>query len=219
MADTTRAFPVDSSCATNDVVQALRPRLRYLIARSLFLLVASSACGGAGGKQDARAGQYCDAVTPCTEPGQRYCDIAGEYPASGGEPNTCIPDPQQQACSMSEPCTSDEKPHCTNSGQCVACLNFSHCTAETPICSLTTHTCGSCRSGDEGNQICAAIDPLRPFCSEAGGCVECLDNTACQVVSAPICDVAEFRCRGCTDPEECASGMCDLVSGTCEPAP
>lgn len=198
------------------MVQALRPCLRPLIALAI-LLVAGSGCGDAGGKQeDARAGQYCDALTPCTEPGEPYCDIAGQYPASNGEPNTCIADPQQQRCSPSEPCPTDQEPHCTNSGQCVACLNFSHCTAETPVCSLTTHTCGDCRTGEEGNQICEAIDPLRPFCSEGGGCVECLDNAACQIVSAPICDLVEFRCRGCVDPSECASGMCDLVSGTCQ---
>lgn len=191
---------------------------RSALCAFMFVLISwlLSCSGDKGSSQDARSATYCDAVTPCTEPGLGYCDLTGAYPASSGKPNTCIPDPQQQSCSTSEPCPDEDKPHCTSSGACVACLNFSHCSTATPVCSLTTHTCGPCRSGDEGDQICGAIDPLQPFCSEAGACVECLDNTACEIVSAPICDASQFVCRGCTDTSECELGTCNPVTGVCE---
>ncbi len=185
------------------------------------LLAGMLACAGEDGAQpavDARPARYCDALTPCTEAGFRYCDLTGQYPASEGQPNTCIPDPQLQGCSTAQPCTSEEAPYCTTSGECVACLNFSHCSTQTPVCSLSTHTCGACRSGTEGNQVCAAIDPLQPFCSELGACVECLANTDCAIISAGICDLDEGRCRGCVDSAECETGTCNTVNGVCEQA-
>jgi hypothetical protein len=37
---------------------------------------------------------YCDDTTPCLEAASRpFCDVNGEYPASEGVKNTCIPDP------------------------------------------------------------------------------------------------------------------------------
>lgn len=36
---------------------------------------------------------YCDETTPCSTPDRPYCDLTGEYPASEGIANTCIPTP------------------------------------------------------------------------------------------------------------------------------
>lgn len=177
-----------------------------------------ASCGGdePSDSADARPAGYCDELTPCTDSARNYCDLDGSYPASEGQPNTCIPDPALAECSPTEECSSEDEPHCSNSGQCVECLNFSHCNADAPVCSLTTHTCGGCRSGEEGNAICQAIDPLQPFCSEAGGCVACLDNSHCEIVSAPICDPTELACRGCASTDECETGTCNTVTGVCE---
>jgi uncharacterized delta-60 repeat protein len=36
---------------------------------------------------------YCDQNEPCTDPARPFCDLTGEYPASGGVARTCIADP------------------------------------------------------------------------------------------------------------------------------
>ena len=36
---------------------------------------------------------YCDNTRPCTDPERPYCDTLGQYPASDGINNVCIPDP------------------------------------------------------------------------------------------------------------------------------
>lgn len=37
---------------------------------------------------------YCDETTPCTDPDRPFCDLEGEFEASEGISNTCIPAPQ-----------------------------------------------------------------------------------------------------------------------------
>src|SRR5688572_17361880 len=44
-----------------------------------------------------RVALYCDENTPCTDPARPFCDLAGEFPASEGITNTCIPDPSPDA--------------------------------------------------------------------------------------------------------------------------
>ena len=165
---------------------------------------------------DARPAGYCDATIPCADSALPFCDIEGMFQGSGGQANTCIAKPLEVDCAVADDCSDEALPQCTAGGECVECLNFSHCNNENPLCSLTTHTCGSCRVGDEGDSICEAIDPFRPFCAESGGCVECLDNSPCQIISAPICDLSNFSCRGCLSSDECTGGTCNLVSGVCE---
>lgn len=36
---------------------------------------------------------YCDDTTPCTDPARPFCDRTGQYPASAGHGNICIPTP------------------------------------------------------------------------------------------------------------------------------
>jgi hypothetical protein len=36
---------------------------------------------------------YCDESTPCTDPARPFCDLSGEFAASGGHGRVCIPTP------------------------------------------------------------------------------------------------------------------------------
>ncbi len=60
----------------------MKSQLPYL------LFVAALGCSSNAGSDAA-----CDDNTPCTDPTRPFCDVAGQYPASQGMPNTCIPDP------------------------------------------------------------------------------------------------------------------------------
>jgi hypothetical protein len=198
----------------------MTPRLRAWIAPLLFSLFLL-ACGDDAQKPedastDARPEGYCDGTVPCADEALPFCDLSGSYPDSGGQPNTCIAKPLDVECADKTDCSSDALPQCTTAGECVECLNFSHCNNENPLCSLSTHTCGSCRFGEEGDAICLAIDPYQPFCAKGGSCVECLDNTPCSIVSSPICDLTTGSCRGCVSSEECSPGTCNTVTGVCE---
>lgn len=183
--------------------------------------MAALSCGDDGqdmptAMTDARPPGYCDGTIPCTDVALPFCDVAGAYPDSGGQPNVCIAKPLEVDCAVAADCSNEALPQCTTTGDCVECLNFAHCTNEMPLCLLSTHTCGSCRVGDEGNSICLAIDPFQPFCAESGACVECLDNTPCSIISSPVCDLTSLSCRGCQSSDECENATCNLVSGVCE---
>ena len=187
--------------------------------RSLLLVAAFClSCGGSSSKpeeSDARAANFCDDDTPCSTVERPFCDLLGEYPASEGTPNSCIPDPATAECVESEDCLDPAKAHCSSSGMCVACLNFSHCNAQNPVCSLTEQRCTSCRQGSEGDNVCGAIDPLQPFCGGTGSCVECLNQGHCEIITAPICSDMG-ACRGCLTDGECAPQTCNTTSGACE---
>jgi hypothetical protein len=60
-----------------------------------FLLCAAL-CAGAPACSY-RVALYCDENTPCTDPSRPFCDLAGEFAASEGIGNTCIPDPEPDA--------------------------------------------------------------------------------------------------------------------------
>ncbi len=188
----------------------------------ILCVLVLTACGDDGDEQpmaatDALPLGYCDAVIPCEDSSLPFCDVSGVYPDSAGQPNTCIAQPADVECSDFMDCTTEAEPQCTTAGECVECLNFSHCNNEDPFCSLTTRTCGPCRFGEEGDAICEAIDPFQTFCAKSGSCVECLDNSPCGIVSSPICDLTTGSCRGCLSTAECDDGTCNTVSGVCEP--
>ncbi len=182
----------------------------------LFLLLSCKGGGSEPPAADAVANGFCSETVPCQDPALPFCDVAGTFPGSGNSPNTCIAEPPTLECSNTIACTSDEAPVCNTVGECVECLNFSHCNTDNPLCSLSTYTCGPCRVGEDGDAVCEAIDSFQPFCATTGACVECLTNSACAIVSAPICDLEEFQCRGCTDTAECESGTCNTITGVCE---
>lgn len=59
---------------------------RIWIVGCVWLLLASSGCKH-------RVVLYCDDDTPCESSARPFCDIDGDFPASEGIGNTCIPDP------------------------------------------------------------------------------------------------------------------------------
>jgi hypothetical protein len=184
-----------------------------------FLLLAFLACKGGSTdapEPDAVPEGFCSEAIPCEDPALPFCDEAGAFPDSQNTPNTCIAQPPTPDCSDTISCPTDEAPVCNSIGECVECLNFSHCNTTNPLCALSTYTCGPCRLGAKGNSVCEAIDSFQPFCAETGSCVECLTNDACTIITAPICDVSEFRCRGCTSTNECDAGTCNTLTGVCE---
>lgn len=183
---------------------------------AIAVVCASCSGGETSDSPDARRSTYCDQSTPCRDEVLNYCDLMGQYPASNGVANTCIPDPALTECSATQECSDPAQPHCSGSGRCVECLNYSHCNGDKPRCSLSENVCSGCRVGDDGNQLCATVDPLQPFCSPTGACSECLQDSDCDVVTQPICDGESFACRGCQEGE-CAEGsLCNTESGVCE---
>jgi hypothetical protein len=100
----------------------------------------------------------------------------------------------------------------------LACVNFHcvlpscsrvGCSAEAPVCAVTTDVCSGCsdsadcsRFGDTG--VCDA---------RTGSCVECLVSTDC-TAAEPVCD--RSSCRRCKLDSECASGACS-EDGSCVP--
>ena len=46
---------------------------------------------------------------------------------------------------------------------------------------------------------------------------QCLDDSACTMAAAPICDLATHTCRGCIADAECTGGVCIEAQGTCVP--
>jgi hypothetical protein len=76
---------------------------------------------------------YCDAKTECSDPDRPFCDLAGEYPASDGVPQTCIADPNPADDGGSdddgdgddgaEPtfCTAGEFLQCTDGDSAIYC--------------------------------------------------------------------------------------------------
>ncbi len=188
------------------------------LAAVVSLAVALLACKGGSSNApapDAVPEGFCDDTIPCEDPTLPFCDVAGVYPDSNNTPNTCIAQPAIPDCSNTIACPTAEAPVCNSIGECVECLNFSHCNTTNPLCSLSTYTCGPCRTGAKGDAVCEAIDSFQPFCAETGSCVECLANGACGIISAPICDPTEFLCRGC-NTGECDAGTCNTITGVCE---
>lgn len=53
-----------------------------------------------------------------------------------------------------------------------------------------------------------------PYCSLDKTCVECLTDEHC-ADATPVCDRTMHECRGCERDDECASGVCNLSSGSC----
>jgi hypothetical protein len=81
----------------------------------------------------------------------------------------------------------------------------------TQPCELGVCVANVCQSdGCDGDEDCAA--PAQ-FCV-AGACVACRDAQGCSP-QAPVCDDGTHTCRPCIADDECASGVCDVPTGTC----
>jgi hypothetical protein len=79
---------------------------------------------------------FCDESKPCTDPDRPFCDLNGDYPASGGIGHTCIPDPgigsHPDGGPALEPDASAEPVSCMQPGEALECTEDTLvlCTAE-----------------------------------------------------------------------------------------
>lgn len=132
---------------------------------------------------------YCDAHTPCTDPGRPICDPA-THECQAGRVGADL----GAGCMKSSDCSPD-RPLC-EAGSCRACVGSSDdaaCqqrAAATPLCAGASGRCVACRP-DRASADCARPD-------------------------ASVCDPTTNACRGCRDHGECPSGAC-LLDGTCAP--
>jgi MYXO-CTERM domain-containing protein len=107
-------------------------------------------------------------------------------------------------------------------GVCAACLDDSHCSGVTPVCSKTTRTCVACTT--DGAPSCP--DPERPACQRSGplrgACTECTstNGTLCGGVK-PVC-LPDLGICGCAaDDRACGAAdsglVCSGPGGVCVP--
>lgn len=146
-------------------------------------------------------------LVPCTDPARPFCDDQGEFAASDGIRNTCIPDPNPSECESAEECTDPARPLCED-GRCVACAGPADCGADAPVCDEAGECVGCSGPADCAGRAGSAV------CASDGSCVGCVDPSDCDA-EAPICDQDSRTCRACAAHDECASGACDLVAGAC----
>jgi hypothetical protein len=93
--------------------------------------------------------------------------------------------PQGNACSA----CPKEKPYLNPKGECVQCLNSTHCT-QGQTCNLTTYQCSSCAS------------PKPWLCSD-NQCHECCDNSHCNGKQCTNYECPKDQCGNCTSPYPC----------------
>lgn len=84
------------------------------------------------------------------------------------------------------------------------------CTAEAPVCDVTTDVCTGCADASD----CSRFGDRNVCDPQTGSCVECLVSTDCTVAVEPVCDAG--ACRGCRLDAECPSGACG-EDGACVP--
>jgi hypothetical protein len=120
-------------------------------------------------------------------------------------------EPNPRSCADGS-CTDPRFPFCDVDGtvgglpqECIAveCESevFQACRADTAIvCNAT------------GNDF--AVVPCAFGCDDQIGCRDCVDNAQC-ADAAPICDQATSKCRSCAVDDECASRVCDSLTGRC----
>jgi hypothetical protein len=94
------------------------------------------------------------------------------------------------ACSTAKDCPLGSMPTCGPQQQCVPCTQ--------PGMSMD----------------CFNNHPGTPLCGPGGACVQCLSKDDC-VGTHQACDVATGTCSACKANEDCSSGLCDVMSGTC----
>jgi hypothetical protein len=91
------------------------------------------------------------------------------------------------------------------------------CPATAPFCDAATHECVGCDEQPDPDGACAELDSDRPLCV-GGACVACTaaSTTVCDDTNR-VCDEETHECMDCTAHEQCATGACELVKGTCFP--
>lgn len=129
--------------------------------------------------------RYCDANTPCMDASRPFCDVEGEYRASGGARNQCIPEPGCQrgrcesdapvcdivsetcvGCREDEDCAGfEETGVCGIDGACVGCGEHAQC--ESDACNPLT---GQCASEDEVLYVNSTVEAGAGDCTKSFPC-------------------------------------------------
>lgn len=194
----------------------------WLVALLVYTAIAwLPACTGI----DAPAGAQCTPDTACPtglvcirglcRAGAAPCQqseqcTTGEAPVCDDTARVCRACQSNSECAQRNPST----PLCANNGACTIqdCTRDSECPDSTPVCESAS--CIACEPGEDGDAACAARNPDRPYCTEAGGCGVCADNEQCTTAN-PVCDTRSGECRPCRDHAECDSGVCYTGNGEC----
>lgn len=181
-------IPFDAPFATSDAMVDTGPTCSCTPARPVCL-AASATCVQCAQESDCSGGTHCQ-----TSPTSSLV-------------NTCVQCRQESDCSGGTHCL-------VSTGQCVACLNASHCAsrAAASACDTTTYQCRPCTSDNE----CASVPGLN-VC-QAGTCVQCAGakRTACGE-DRPACNATTFSCETCKADSDCSrfNKVCDEASARC----
>lgn len=185
-----------------------------LFALTLFL----SSCGSSPDPL------FCESPADCVDNAPAtFCDIDKAFPGTELK-NECIVPPSATACNRVQGCTDGLV--CSDiaegaAGECVECTaaNTDGCgTGE--ICNTTNNQCEAqpCVVGTDGDAICAAAAPTKPFCVEADTCGQCrpaMGDCDAMAANAQVCDTENFNCRGCEANLECNSLICNVDTTSC----
>lgn len=126
-------------------------------------------------------------------------------------------------CSPDHRCVSDDVT--TTDGPTGTTTTDEPSTTMADPTSATTEPTAPCDPGDgQPNPDCLALDPSKPYCSDAKVCGDCtvLPADGCAQIdpSAPICNPEDGKCVACTidDDSLCtgATPACNPVTNTCE---
>ncbi|MFO0606815.1 MAG: hypothetical protein U0324_26825 [Polyangiales bacterium] len=141
--------------------------------------------------------------------------------------NDCLPDMRESASGRTNPAVPGAPdlncpataPVCDRAAGVCLCNVDRDCGAATPVCDRASRTCVACASDAQ----CAALDPARPACSNAGAsagrCVPCTSSMHCRAPT-PLCDVPSNTCVACLANRDCADPArpaCDATSHACRP--
>lgn len=185
-----------------------------LFALTLFL----SSCGSSPDPL------FCESPADCVDNAPAtFCDIDKAFPGTELK-NECIVPPSATACNRVQECSNGLV--CSDItegavGECVECTaaDTDGCgTGE--ICNTTNNQCEAqpCVVGTDGDAICAAAAPTKPFCVEADTCGQCrpaMGDCDAMAANAQVCDTENFNCRGCEANLECNSLICDIDTTSC----
>jgi hypothetical protein len=84
-----------------------------------------------------------------------------------------------------------------------------------PFCS----DAGLCAACVDDTQCAAGTDGLQPICLDNGACGECdvadTINNGQCSAKQPHCNLDKFECEGCFEHSECPSTVCDVAARTC----
>lgn len=146
---------------------------------------------------------YCDNESrPCTDPNTPFCDVAGEFPASEGIGNTCIPSPFDAGPTVF--CEADAFIQCSDATTAIYCnaggsayvtaVCESECSAEAAGCFCEPNT-SSC-SGD------VAIECDGDGVSQVRNCaLGCDENSERCVDVAPSNDLGSYLDQAAAAPD------------------